>query len=241
MRVAKAAWFPTFSLKANGGCAASEVQDVFKLSTQAWGVGALLSLPLFDGGRREAGVQGANADLSIAKVSCREPVLVAFRAVQGQLVALRLLADQSEAPSCSVAASSRATVLSGSRYRNGLVSQLALLDAQGSELRNRRQALQVKAAQYMATVGQIRVRWVGAGFKTSLRSRGCNALLPTASSVVAVHQAHPFLRTRVVPRKRFAGAGVAKIPVLLHVPHKNRVAGRRFQANTVLAPGQDLA
>ena len=36
------------------------------------------------------------------------------------------------------------------------MSQLDLLDARRSELRNRRQALQVKAAQYQATVGLVR-------------------------------------------------------------------------------------
>jgi multidrug efflux system outer membrane protein len=154
--IAKAAWFPTFSLTANGGYAAPEVQDLFKLSTQAWGVGALLSLPIFDGGRRESGVQGANAELGIALANYRDQVLVAFRDVEDQLAALRLLAEQSEAHSRSVAYSSRATVLSGARYRNGFVSQLELLDAQRNELRNRRQALQVKAAQYAATVGLIR-------------------------------------------------------------------------------------
>lgn len=162
--VAKTAWFPTFSLTANGGYAAPDIKDLFKLSTQAWGIGALLSLPIFDGGRREAGVQGANADLSIALASYREQVLVAFRDVEDQLAALRLLADQSEAQSRSVDASSRATLLSGSRYRNGYVSQLELLDAQRSELRNRRQALQVKSAQYLATVGLIRA--LGGGWST---------------------------------------------------------------------------
>lgn len=154
--VAEAAWFPTFSLTANAGSASPEIQDLFKLSTQAWGVGALLSLPIFDGGKRKAVVQGANADLTIALSNYREQVLVAFRDVEDQLATLRLLADQFDAQSRSVASSSRATLLSGSRYRNGLTSQLDLLDAQRSELRNRRQALQVKAAQYMATVGLIR-------------------------------------------------------------------------------------
>ena len=154
--VAKAAWFPTFSLTGNGGYAAPDIQDLFKLSSQAWVAGALLSLPIFDGGRREASVQGANADLRIALANYREQVLVAFRDVEDQLATLRLLADQSEAQSRSVASSHRATALSGSRYRNGLVSQLELLDAQRNELRNRRQALQVKSAQYVATVGLIR-------------------------------------------------------------------------------------
>ncbi len=91
-------------------------------------------------------------------------MLVAFRDVEDQLAALRLLADQSEAQSRSVDASSRATLLSGSRYRNGYVSQLELLDAQRSELRNRRQALQVRSAQYLATVGLIRA--LGGGWST---------------------------------------------------------------------------
>ncbi|RZL09766.1 MAG: hypothetical protein EOP40_08750, partial [Rubrivivax sp.] len=69
---------------------------------------------------------------------------------------LRLLSDQSQAQTRAVDSATRATVLSDSRYRNGLVSQLELLDAQRSELRNRRQALQVKSAQYQATVGLIR-------------------------------------------------------------------------------------
>jgi multidrug efflux system outer membrane protein len=154
--VAKAAWFPTFSLTGNGGYAAPEIKDLFKVSTQAWGVGALLSLPIFDGGRRQAGVQNANAELDIALANYREQILVAFKDVEDQLSALRLLAEQSEAQSRSVASATRATVLSDSRYRNGFVSQLELLDAQRSELRNRRQALQVKTSQYLATVGLIR-------------------------------------------------------------------------------------
>ena len=154
--VAQAAWFPSFSLTANGGYAAPEIKDLFTMSAQAWGVGALLSLPLFDGGRREAGAQNARAELNIALANYREQVLVAFRDVEDQLSSLRLLAEQSEAQSRSVASSSRATVLSDSRYRNGLVSQLELLDAQRSELRNRREALQVRVGQYLATVGLIR-------------------------------------------------------------------------------------
>lgn len=154
--VAKTAWFPSISLTANGGYAAPEVGDLFKLSLRSWGIGALLSLPIFDGGQREAGVQSANAELDIALANYREQVLVAFRDVEDQLSALRLLAEQSEAQSRSVASSSRATLLSDARYRSGFVSQLELLDAQRSELRNRRQALQVKAAQYLSTVGLIR-------------------------------------------------------------------------------------
>jgi len=81
---------------------------------------------------------------------------VAFRDVEDELASLRLLSEQATVVGQAVDSATRATTLSGSRYRNGLVSQLELLDAQRSELANRRQALQVRAAQYQATVGLVR-------------------------------------------------------------------------------------
>jgi multidrug efflux system outer membrane protein len=154
--VAQAAWFPDLTLTGSGGVASPELGDLVKWSMRAWSIGALLSLPIFDGGRREAGVHSANAQLDAAAAGYREQVLVAFRDVEDELSSLRLLGEQAEAQSRAVASASRATVLSNSRYSNGLVSQLELLDAQRSELNNRRQALQVRSEQYQATVGLIR-------------------------------------------------------------------------------------
>ena len=154
--VAKAAWFPTFSLTADGGFASTELSDIFKWSSRAWGVGALLSLPIFDGGRRAADLERSRAELDATLAQYREQVLVAFRDVEDQLSALKLLSQQARAQSDAVDSARRATSLSESRYRNGYVSQLELLDAQRSELRNRRAALQVKSAQHQATVALVR-------------------------------------------------------------------------------------
>ena len=154
--VAKAAWFPDISLTAQGGQASPQVSDLFKWSARAWGIGALLSLPVFDGGRREAAVEGARAEMDASLARYREQILVAFAEVEDQLAALRLLAEQSRAQDRAVSAAARSTALSDARYRNGLVSQLDLLDARRSELRDRRQALQVRAAQFQATVTLIR-------------------------------------------------------------------------------------
>ena len=171
--VARLAWFPDVALTANGGYASTDIGDLFKWSARAWGIGALMSLPVFDGGRRAAGVQTANAQWDLAAASYREQVLGAFRDVEDQLASLRLLADQAGAQKVAVDASTRATVLSDARYRNGLVSQLELLDARRSELANRRVAVQVRAAQYQATVGLIRA--LGGGW-------GEGAPAPTASA-----------------------------------------------------------
>ena len=171
--VAKAAWFPSIALTGAGGYASPDLGDLFKWSARSWGVGALMSLPLLDGGRREAGVQGASAQLDGALASYREQVLVAFREVEDQLSALRLLEEQSAVQARAVASAKRATVLSDARYRNGYVSQLDLLDARRSELRNRRQALQVKSAQYQATVGLIRA--LGGGWDVAPAAKVASA------------------------------------------------------------------
>ena len=157
--VAQAAWFPSIVAdRRRAAIASPELGDLFKWSARAWGIGALLSLPIFDGGRREAGVQSAQRRSSTA----RSPATASrcwwpSRTWRTSSSALRLLDEQSEAQAQGGRRRRAAPrTLSDSRYRNGFVSQLDLLDARRSELRNRRQALQVRSAQYQATVGLIR-------------------------------------------------------------------------------------
>lgn len=154
--VAQAAWFPRVSLTGAAGFASPELGDLFQWSARSWGVGALLSLPLFDGGRREAGVQNAQAEFDAVAAQYRGQVLNALREVEDQLSALHLLREQSLAQGRAVNAAQRASAISETRYRNGLVSQLELLDARRNELLNRRQAQRVEAAQQQATVRLIR-------------------------------------------------------------------------------------
>jgi len=154
--VAKAAYFPRVALTGTAGYASTDLSELFEWSSRAWLLGAVASLPVFDGGRRKAGVESATAQMEGEVARYREQILVAFKDVEDELSSLRLLAEQSEAQGRAVQTSSRSTALSDVRYRNGYVSQLDLLDAQRSELRNRRQALQVRSAQYQSTIALVR-------------------------------------------------------------------------------------
>ena len=124
-----------------------------------------MSLPVFDGGRRAAGVQNANAQRDIAAAAYREQVLGAFRDVEDQLSSLRLLSDQASAQELAVDAATRATALSDTRYRNGLVSQLELLDARRTELAVSPCRGARRGAQYDATIGLIRA--LGGGWEAA--------------------------------------------------------------------------
>ncbi|KQV96764.1 efflux transporter outer membrane subunit [Pelomonas sp. Root1237] len=154
--VAQAAWWPSLALTAQGGGVSSELSNLLKSGASTWGVGLLAALPIFDGGRREAGVNAAKTQLDGSAIAFREQFLLALKDVEDQLGALTLLQQQGEANARAVSAAGQALKLSDTRYRNGLVSQLELLDARRSELANKRAALQVRSAQYQATVGLIR-------------------------------------------------------------------------------------
>lgn len=182
---ARAAWFPALSLTASDGFASSDLRDLLGVASRAWGVGALLSLPLLDGGRRQAAIDGAGADVDAALARQREQVLVAFQEVDDQLSALRTLAEQAELQDLALSAASRARALAGSRYRNGFASQLEVLDAQRVELRNRRLAVQIRAQRYQATV--LLVRALGGGWQAPVAAApGAAVLSPDARLSQAV-------------------------------------------------------
>jgi len=154
--LAQAAWWPSLTLTASGGQASPELGDLLRSGARTWGLGALLATPVFDGGQRRAGVARAQADVDGAAARLREQMLTAFRDVEDELAAVRLLAEQAAVQQRAVDAAAFVNKQAEARYRNGLVSQFELLDAQRSALRSRRQALQVQAARYQATVGLMR-------------------------------------------------------------------------------------
>ena len=161
--VAQSAWLPDLSLTASGGYASTDLGDVFRWSARAWSLGALLSMPIFDGGQRQAQEERAGGEAQIALAGYRQQVLTALREVEDQLSGLGLLQAQADVLGQAVASARRATALSDIRYRNGQISQLDLLDARRSELRSLRQAVQVQGAQFQSTVALIRA--LGGGWE----------------------------------------------------------------------------
>jgi multidrug efflux system outer membrane protein len=154
--VAQAAWFPDLTLTSAGGYASSQLRDIFRWSARAWSVEGLLSLPLLDGGRRQALLGSARADMDVAMADYRHSILQSLAEVEDSLSDIRLLAQQEAAQQQAVNSAARASALADSRYRNGQTGQLELLDAQRSELSIRRQALSIRQDRYLASLSLIR-------------------------------------------------------------------------------------
>ena len=86
---------PTSTLTASGRLlTSSRPGGSLRVVGPCWGIGALLSLPLFDGGKREAGIEAAKAEMDGSLAAYREQMLVAFREVErpvGRLAAARTI------------------------------------------------------------------------------------------------------------------------------------------------------
>lgn len=163
---ARAAFFPRLSLTGALGYESDELGDLFKWSSRAFVmgplVGTVLSLPVFDGGARQAGVDQAQAAFAEEAANYRQTVLRAFKEVEDNLAQLRLLGDQTQAQDEAVRAARRAARLSQIQYREGSVSYLNVIDADRSVVQHQRVAVQLEAEQARATVNLIRA--IGGGW-----------------------------------------------------------------------------
>lgn len=158
--VAKAAFYPVLNLTADFGVEASNLGDLFKWSSRTWALGpvagALLSLPIFDGGRNEANLAGSEARLEAEIADYRQTVLNAFAEVEDGLSGLRTLAAQSGALQAATGAAEDAYTIANVRYEAGATGYLDVLDARRTLVGVKRLGAQVYGARAATTVGLIR-------------------------------------------------------------------------------------
>jgi multidrug efflux system outer membrane protein len=154
--VAKSAIFPALSLTGQGGAESYQLSDLFRLGSTTWLIGAVMSLPIVDGGRNKANIQRAEAGLEEAVGVYRQRVLVAFAEVEDHLVGLRTLDGQARATDEAVASARRAADLAEKRYRAGETGYLESIDAQRELLAVQRQAVQLRGSRATTTVALIR-------------------------------------------------------------------------------------
>lgn len=157
---ARAAYFPRLNLTGSFGYESNELGDLFKSASRTFVfgplIGGLLTLPLFDGGARAAGVSRANAVWEEEVANYRGTVLRAFKEVEDNLANLRLLDTQHASQDTAVTQATRAARLSQLQYREGAVSYLAVLDADRSALQQQRASIQLEGERARATVNLIR-------------------------------------------------------------------------------------
>jgi NodT family efflux transporter outer membrane factor (OMF) lipoprotein len=149
--VAKAAYYPNITLGAGGGVETDMVSQLFNSGSAQWNAGPSASEILYDAGRRKAQVDYAVAQREQATALYREQVLSAFRDVEDQLSALRVLEEEATVQQRAVDAAKQSTDLSLLRYKRGLAAYLEVLTSQTVELNDERAAAALVARRIVAS------------------------------------------------------------------------------------------
>lgn len=153
--VAKAAYYPSFSLNASVGTAASRVADLFSEPALVWSLGLSAAQVLFKGGALDARVDGANAAYDQTVARYRQVVLSAFQNVEDQLSAVRVLQVQQTLRAQASSAADQVEQQVLNRYRSGQVSYTEVITAQTTALNARRALVQITADRQTTAVAFI--------------------------------------------------------------------------------------
>lgn len=133
--VATAQLFPQMVLGVGGGFASRKSGDLFNGNSSVnpstyYLAGPSINWEIFDAGRRRATIKLSEAEVDAAKAVYEDTVLSAFREVESALVAVdRSRARVADLERLAASAREALTIAQGD-YRNGLLDQLTVLDAQ---------------------------------------------------------------------------------------------------------------
>jgi len=160
--VTAAAFYPVLALTGNTGFESSALGDWLKLASNFWSAVPTAALTVFDRGRRRAASAQAKASYDRTVAQYQDTVLTAFREVEDNLAALRILADEARTQDAAVAAAERLLALANSRYKGGVTTYLEVATAQNSALTNQRTAVTIQARRLTASV--LLVKALGGGW-----------------------------------------------------------------------------
>jgi len=95
--VAKAAFYPTLDLAAQGGYVHNQFAHLFSLPNRFWTLGPTLAETIFDGGARRAAVRESRATYDEYVANYRQTVLTAFQGVEDCISSWNHLQQQTQA------------------------------------------------------------------------------------------------------------------------------------------------
>ncbi|MDP9128033.1 MAG: efflux transporter outer membrane subunit [Pseudomonadota bacterium] len=161
--VARAAWFPAFSITAMLGLESASAADWFSAPSHVWSLGPQMLMPLFEGGQINALNDEARAAYEQTVAEYRQTVLTAYGEVEDNLAALHRLAEESQTQAIAAAAAERTLTQDNNRYRDGVATYLDVVTAQNNELQARLAAVTISVRRMTASVQLIRA--LGGGWQ----------------------------------------------------------------------------
>jgi NodT family efflux transporter outer membrane factor (OMF) lipoprotein len=168
--VARAAYFPTLTLGAQGGFQSTAVSNWLSAPSSFWAIGPNALLSVFDGGLRRAQVAQARAEFDASAANYRGTVVGAFQQVEDSLATLNHFHDASVDEKLAVDAAQRTLNFSLALYKQGATDYLTVVTSQTALLQTQLEALNLDTLQLTASVDLIRA--LGGGWEDSGQTPG---------------------------------------------------------------------
>ncbi|HEX4233389.1 MAG TPA: efflux transporter outer membrane subunit [Caldimonas sp.] len=165
----RAQFYPNVNLTAFIGLSTLGLDRLLRASSEQWGVGPAISLPIFDAGRLRAGLSGRTADLDAAVETYNGTLVDAIHDVADQISSTRAVARQQREEDAALASAEAAYDLATQRYRAGLGSYLTVLNAESNVIAQRRLTTDLRARALDAQM--LLVRALGGGYVASDETR----------------------------------------------------------------------
>ena len=182
--VARAAYFPVFSLAAAAGFDSTNASTWLNAPSRIWSVGPEGVLTVFDAGRHRAQAAQAHAQYDEQVADYRNAVLTAYQEVEDNLAALHRLEQESISESAAVTATGKALEQAQYRYKAGLVTYLEVATTETTALQAQLSRVNIVNRRMDASV--LLVKALGGGWRTESFGR-IDAHADTTTLSVANH------------------------------------------------------
>lgn len=154
--VARAAWFPVFSIAGAGGFESISSSSWFRAPSHFWSVGPGAGVPLLDAGARYGLNKQARAQYDEATDTYIKTTLTAYQEVEDSLAGLHHLADQRRADEAAAASAQSSAYHADQRYDAGVADYVEVTTTHTAALNAQRDTISVRVAQMNASVALVR-------------------------------------------------------------------------------------
>jgi NodT family efflux transporter outer membrane factor (OMF) lipoprotein len=162
--VARAAYFPVFSLFGAAGFESTQVSNWISAPSRLWSVGPSAVLTVLDGGLHRAQSAAAHAAYDEQVADYRGVVLAAYQDVEDNLAALRQLQQESVSEAAAVTATTGVLEQAQFRYGAGIATYLEVVFAENAALAARLSAADIQVRRMIASVQLVKA--LGGGWQS---------------------------------------------------------------------------
>jgi NodT family efflux transporter outer membrane factor (OMF) lipoprotein len=165
--VARAAYFPVFSIAAAAGFDSTSSSNWLNAPSRLWSVGPAAGLlTVFDAGRHRAQSAQAKAAYDEQVANYRNTVLAAYQEVEDNLTALHQLQQESVSEAAAVTATGKALQQARYRYKAGLVTYLEVATTENTSLQAQLSNVTIELRRMNASV--LLVKALGGGWQRAV-------------------------------------------------------------------------